>query len=230
MTALTHARIHTRPRPLWLSWTLATTIGELLGFAVPALAGMAALLLIGAPDTTAPALAFYALLVIAGAGEGAILGAAQWRALRSALPSISRRTWAGATATGAAVAWALGMLPNTIDAIIALPTTVLFLLWIAIAVPLLCTIGVAQMLVLRPHINGSGWWIGANVLGWLLGLPATFIIPALVPDGSPTAVWVVAFIVAGVLMGAIVGATTGLALQRILAQNRVIEAPENQAA
>jgi hypothetical protein len=209
-----------RERPLWWSWMVATTVGELIGFAVPAVAGMAALSLIGVPDTPAPALAFFVILPLAGAGEGGILGFFQWRELRRPLPAVTCRVWAGATAAAAALAWVLGMLPSTIDAIISLPISALILLWAVVAVPLLCTIGVAQALVLRRSIDGARWWAVANVLGWLLGLPVTFIGPSLVPDGSPPVVWGTAFIISGLLMGAIVGATTGLALQRLLARNR----------
>lgn len=201
---------------IWAAWTLATAAGELLGFAVPALAGALAFWLLGEPDTGAGALTLAATVLVAGIGEGAILGAFQWRVLRRALPAISRRAWVGATAAGAAAAWALGLLPSTLDALIGLPTRIQIAAWTALALPLLCTIGVAQAMVLRQHVHGVRRWVAANALAWLLGLPVTFIGPALVPDGSPPAVWVTVFIASGLAMGMIVGAITGLALIRLL--------------
>jgi hypothetical protein len=88
--------------------------------------------------------------------------------------------------------------------------------WVVIAPIMLCSIGVGQWFALRQHIDGAGRWIPANVVAWLLGLPVTFIIPALVPNGSPPAVWLAAFVSAGLLMGAIVGAVTGRTLLRLL--------------
>ncbi|WP_449065915.1 hypothetical protein, partial [Planomonospora algeriensis] len=51
------------------------------------------------------------LLILAGAGEGTLLGLGQAYALRCALPSVPTRAWVRATATGAAVAWAIGSVP-----------------------------------------------------------------------------------------------------------------------
>jgi hypothetical protein len=216
------ATSHVTRRPLrhvWRSWVLATAAGEVIGFAVPAIAGAVAFRLIGEPDRAAPALAFYVLLLAAGAGEGAILGTAQSLVLRRVLPSVSPRAWVGATAAAAGAAWALGLLPSTVDALVPLQPALLVAAWVALAPPLLCSIGVAQWLVLRRHVDGTGRWVTANVLGWLLGLPVTFVGPALVPNGSPPVVWAGVFIVSGLLMGAVVGVVTAVALRRILAAN-----------
>jgi hypothetical protein len=205
-----------RVASLWRSWTLATAVGEVLGFAIPVLTGAAAFSLIGEPDDARSALAFSVLLPAAGVGEGTILGSAQWLVLRRSLPSLSRRAWVGATAAAAGTAWALGLLPSTIDALVAVPSSVLIGAWVLLAAPLLCTIGVAQWLVLRRHVAGAGGWVVANALGWLLGLPVTFIGPALVPNDSPPALWLGVFVVCGLLMGTVVGVVTGVALDRLL--------------
>ncbi|HLF67746.1 MAG TPA: hypothetical protein VI503_00270 [Gaiellaceae bacterium] len=67
-------------RRLWRRWLVAVTLGELVGFAIPSIAGGIAWTL------DAPAGAQYLVLVAAGAGEGAVLGLAQWLALRKRLP------------------------------------------------------------------------------------------------------------------------------------------------
>jgi hypothetical protein len=201
---------------LWRNWTIATALGEVFGFAVPALVGLTALWLFGEAESVGPAVAFYLLLLLAGIGEGAMLGTAQWVVLRRMLPPLTARDWIGATAIAAGGAWALGLLPSTVDAAVSLPPAAQIGAWVVIAPIMLCAIGVGQWFVLRQHLDRAGRWIPANVVAWLLGLPVTFIVPALVPDDSPAAVWIAAFVGAGLLMGAIVGAVTGRTLVQLL--------------
>jgi hypothetical protein len=65
-------------------WLVAMTLGELVPFAVPtAVSGSGAAAGLGDQATYVP-------VVIAGAGEGAVLGYAQTRVLRGALPALAR--------------------------------------------------------------------------------------------------------------------------------------------
>jgi hypothetical protein len=64
----------------WRRWTLFTGAGELIGFAAPALA-MAAGTIGSWPDSIQVVAA-----LLAGVVEGAVLGVAQWLALRPSLP------------------------------------------------------------------------------------------------------------------------------------------------
>jgi hypothetical protein len=90
-------------------WVLVVTLGEAVGFSVPAALGVAVANASWGPVATMVA------LVLAGSVEGAVLGAAQadclyhWRVLPA------RRRWIVATSVGAAVAWSIGMLPSTFD-------------------------------------------------------------------------------------------------------------------
>ncbi len=220
---------HERARHLWRSWTLATAVGELAGFAVPTVVGLTAFRLLDKPEGGAAGMVMYALLVAAGMGEGAVLGMAQWLVLRRWVTRVGRRAWVLATSLAAGVAWALGLLPSTVGGLGDLHPIVLVAGAIVLAVTLLGSIGVAQWLVLRRHLPRAGWWAPANALAWLLGLPVTFIGPALVPDGSPPAVWATVFIVSGVLMGTIVGAVTGIALVRLVLRDDRSPEPGEQS-
>jgi hypothetical protein len=196
------------PARLWARWTAATTAGEALGFAVPAAVGAAAFGL-GVPDGAAVPLA-----VAAGAGEGAILGAAQALVLRRELRDLDRRDWIAATAAAAALCWGAGMSLGVFAE--ALPTVVVVAGW-ALAAPLLLTaIGTAQWLVLRRHVAGAGLWVPANAAAWLVGLPLPFAALALVDEDAPAGVVLAAGVVAGLGMGLVVAAVTGLALVRLL--------------
>lgn len=81
---------------------------------------------------------------------------------------------------------------------------------------ILLSIGTAQWLTLRHYLRRAGWWIPANVLAWLFGLPAPFLGLAAVPDNNSTATFILVGILSGLLMGITVGAITGIALVRLL--------------
>jgi len=81
----------------WRRWFLATTAGEFLGFAGPAV--------IGAYAFDLPMPAETAVLVGAGCLEGAVLGLAQGLVMHRAHPAISVARWSAATAVGGGAAW-----------------------------------------------------------------------------------------------------------------------------
>ncbi len=201
--------------PLWWRWTLATATGELLGFAVPAAVGPLAVTGLSGLPMAPRALATLLLVALAGVVEGAALGLAQWLVLRRALPPLAARAWALPTALAAGLAYILGFAPSTLGDLGA-ATAVVIAAWIVVALPLLLSIGLAQWRVLRRYVPRAGRWVAANAAGWLVGLPFTFAGIALVPDGSPIGVYVIAGVVSGWLMGAAVGAVSGYALVQLL--------------
>jgi hypothetical protein len=195
---------------IWLRWALATAAGETFGFAIPALAGGAAFWL--ALDQ----IAMSALLALAGLGEGALLGLAQWLALRAALPELAGRRWVLATAGAAGLAWALAMTLVTLGERGALGPTALALLAVPLGAVFLCSIGGAQWLVLRHHVARAGWWILANAIAWPLGVAIPVAGMALLPDTAGAVTMIAVGVVCGLLMGVLVGAITGFALVYLL--------------
>lgn len=201
---------------IYRRWVAFCTAGELLGFGgIPVIGGITVVLLTSGLDTGTRALLLYAVAVVGGAGEGAVLGWFQLRVLEALLPRLDGQHWLLATASAAAAAWALGMLPSTLDDLFSIATWLQVAIWIPAAVLILISIGAAQSMVLRGVVSNPGSWLVANVLGWLAGLPWTFLLPALLPESAPVAVWIATFAVAGVLMGLTVGLVTGLALLRL---------------
>lgn len=196
--------------PRYRRWVVATTSGELAGFAIPAI--------VGATVTSSGVGqgASMALLVLAGVGEGTVLGWAQSRMLRRELPELRTGDWIRATAAGAAVAWSIGMLPSTLSAqLLDLWPPLLAGLGVVAGVALLATIGVAQWLVLRRHVDGSGVWVLANAVAWVVGLAVVFAAIAIAP--SDAAVVIAVFgVVGGLGMGLTVALVTGLFLVRLL--------------
>jgi len=189
-------------------WTLAFTLGELVGFIPPAVVG-AWLGSTGAGDA-----ALIAGLTLAGAGEGAAIGSAQAYVLRHHGSGIPRGSWIAATATGAAVAWFVGMGGAAVMGAGA-PTGVLILLVPALIAGL-CAMGFLQWLVMRPTVPRSGRWVAVSAAAWLVGVLIPVVAISSAPDGWPMAAHVVIAVISAVLMGLAVGAMTGATMSRLL--------------
>jgi hypothetical protein len=188
-------------------WVLVVTLGEAVGFSVPAAVGVAVTGASWGPLATLIA------IVLAGSVEGAILGAAQadclyrWRVLPA------RRWWVVATSVGAAVAWSLGMLPSTFD-----------LRWTAATVVgagvggllLLTSLPFAQYFVLRDHVRRPALWIPINIAAWLLGIAWTLAPSPVVDQSTPTGALILIYGVAGFCMAATVAVVTGVGMIRLL--------------
>ena len=203
-------------RKVWARWTIAFTLGELIGFGAIAASGAAiAMWLTSGLEPAAKSLTLYAFAVLGGLGEGAVLGWFQTRVLGGIIPELDLRQWIVATAAAASFAWAVGMLAPTLDDLVGLSTTAQIAIWIPAGIIILLSIGSAQALVLRRIVSKPSRWVMANVVGWLAGLPWTFALPAALPEEAPAYLWVAAFVVSGVLMGATAGAVTGLAVMRL---------------
>jgi hypothetical protein len=123
--------------------------------------------------------------------EGVLVGYAQARVLGPALPGLRPRAWVGATAVGAAAAWAVGMVPSTAAALAAGPEgagadagpspLVVYPLAALLGLVTGPILGVAQWRVLRRHVHGAGRWLWANAAGWAAGMPIIFAGMDLVP-------------------------------------------------
>ena len=209
--SLAHRERAAAERTTWRRWFTATTLGELVGFLIPV-----AVVSAGADELAGPLR--FLLVVLAGAGEGAVLGWAQSRVLRPLLPGLSMTAWTARTAAAAALAWLVGMAPSTLGAgfddwspgvrlAVGVPAAVLVLL----------SIGVAQWTVLRRVLPGSARWIGWTAAGWLAGL-AVFVgvAPPLWHAGQGVVQVALVGALAGVGMAATMAAVTGWGLVRLL--------------
>lgn len=192
-------------RLLW-TWTAIVTLGEALGFLVPAVVGVAAAslpLAIGMPS-----------LLAASALEGAVLGASQQAVLHRVLPSLRRIRWIGFTAGAAVAAYMMGFVLASLGGIGS---------WVAVlgmavgGVVLLLTIGAAQAVELRHHLDGAGRRVAWSAGAWLLGLMAFLAVATpLWHSGQPVAEAVAVGAAAGVVVAFIQAAITGFGLTRML--------------
>jgi len=209
--------------PLWRRWTLSTTLAEAAGFCAPALAGAAA------AQARVSAIPTLLVMLAAGAVEGSALGAGQHWALARHLRRLPRGEFVGATAAGAVLAYAIGMLPSTLADRLggAAPGLVVAVATLA-GVALLASIGTAQWVILRRAGYDQPWWILTTAGGWLAGLAVFMLVatPLWHPD-QPVALAVSIGVLAGLLMAATVAAVTAFAADRLVrSATRDGQAPE----
>jgi hypothetical protein len=191
-----------------LRWVLVVTLGEAVGFTVPAAVGVA---LTPPSWGSVPTLV---AMVLAGSLEGALLGAAQADCLFrwGVLPV--RRWWIVATSLGAAVAWSLGMLPSTLSGLTW--TAGLTVVAGIGALILLTSLPLAQYFVLRDHVRRAALWIPINMVAWLLGIAWTLAPSPWVDQSTSTGPLILVYGAAGLCMAATVAVVTGVGMMRLL--------------
>lgn len=201
---------HRTGAALWLRWTALVTLGESVGFVLPAMVGA----------TTADVPIGPALLLAAGAVEGAVLGLAQWAVLRSVIPGLRGAAWVTATGAAAALAYALGLAPSvTAEIWQGWPLAVTIGAAGVVAILLLLSIGVAQWALLRRHVARAGSWVWWTAAAWLAGLSVFLLIATpLWHPGQPLGDVIAVGAGAGVAMAATVAAVTGFAVVRLAAR------------
>jgi hypothetical protein len=153
-TASQPATSATLNRPRVWAWPLAALLGFPIG-------GLIANLTVGAVDSVGPAIA-------GGLIAGAVVGAAQWLALREFVPWL----WIAATSLGMSVGLAIGA--PLVDYSIDRAELMLMGAFTGLAV------GVLQALVLaRQGFAGTAWWAVANPPTWALAwLISSYVISA----------------------------------------------------
>ena len=197
-------------------WTITVGLGEMLGFAAPAIAGVASRGT-GGPLTLTT-------MVLGGAFEGAILGCSQALVLRRIFPRFSVRRWVVLTSSAASLAWLVGMTPSIFHGVWrSWPVVGIVVVAAALAVLLLGSIGTAQWFELRRHILGVGVWIPVTAGAWCLGLLVfSMIAPPLWHAGQSPMVILTIGLVAGALMAAAMAAASGLALSTMVNRHRLV--------
>jgi len=188
------AKVNRNEFGLWLGWTLATTIGMLLGF------------LLSIPLVNVLDLEWARVVVPLVAGF--LIGLSQWAVLRNYV--VDTTDWILAAGTSWAVGYALGLFLINSLANTPLGGFVGYILFGVI-------VAIMQWPILRREIPHVLPWIIANVLGWTLGfylsqlaLNLFFNDPAIAPLVSTSVI--------SSISGLIAGAITGIALIWIVRQ------------
>jgi hypothetical protein len=214
---------------LWLRWVAANACGELLGLGTTF--AVVALVFSRLPNQQSAGVVLVSFLVAVGSGaiEATLVGLAQWWAMHPWFPTITRRAWWLATLVGALVAYVLGYLPSTLMSLgeqasqtpAAEPPQLIMLLFAAgLGAVAGAVLSFAQWLAMRSKVDRAGWWMPANMLAWLVGMPIIFWGIDAAQKGQPPLQAVL--LLAGVLFltGAVIGAIHGAFLVRLARQTR----------
>ncbi len=219
------ATTSTSKRTLWLRWLGANALGELAGLGLT-LAVIAWVFSVTDDQVgTVAVLASFLVAVASGAIEATSVGLAQWWAMHPWLPSITRRTWWMATLIGALVAYVLGYLPATLMSLsqrtsqsqVAEPAQgIVLLLACGLGAVAGAVLSFAQWMALRKKVPRAGWWIPANMLAWLVGMPIIFWGIDVAQRVQSAGQTVLLLAVSLLLAGAVVGSIHGLVLIRLI--------------
>jgi hypothetical protein len=209
---------------LWRHWIVANAIGELFGLGLIGL-------VVGTLASHVASIPRWMLLpgtLLLGTLEGVLVGTSQWLVLRRVLPRLRASTWLWATAAGALLAWALGMLPSTLMDMSASSSTpqapppelsdaMQWLLAFGLGAVTGPILGGVQWRVLRRHVPRAGWWMPAHCLAWALGMPLVFVAVGAAAGGGTLTVHG-ALVGLGMIAaaGAVVGMVHGLVLVHLL--------------
>jgi hypothetical protein len=206
---------------LWLRWTASNAVGEMLGLG--ATFAVIALVFSRIADGKGIGIVVLSFLVAVASGaiEATLVGLAQWWAMHPWFPAVKRNAWWLGTLIGALAAYILGYLPSTLMSLgeqsaqapsAEPPRWITLLLAAGLGLAAGAVLSFAQWRVLRKAAAGAGWWIPANMLAWMAGMPIIFIGMDAAQKGQPFAVSILIIAGALLLMGAVVGGIEGLAL------------------
>jgi hypothetical protein len=215
-------------RTLYWRWIGVNAVGELFGLGLTLGVGFWIIASFSDQGGVVGVLLAFAVAVLSGTIEAAIVGLLQWWAMHPWFPSISRLRWWLGTLGGALTAYVLGYLPSTLmdlsqaaapaaeQAPMAEPPQWLVLLLAALLGAVAgAMLSFAQWLAMRGKVNGGKIWIPANMLAWAVGMPLIFLGIDLAQRLEP--LWQILGAMAAVLVitGALVGAIHGAFLVRL---------------
>ncbi|MEZ4657005.1 MAG: hypothetical protein R2911_05490 [Caldilineaceae bacterium] len=214
----------TNKQTLWLRWVLANAVGEMLGLGATFAVLVYFFINLGNQGGVTAILLSFLVDVFSGVLEATIVGLAQWWAMHPWFPAIKRRAWWIATLIGALLAYILGYLPSTVmdlgaeagAAPVAEPPQWIILLFAA-GMGLVggAVLSFAQWWVMRGKVDGAAWWMPANMLAWLIGMPIIFWAIDAAQKGQPPLQAGLLLAVALLITGAVVGAIEGVFLVRL---------------
>jgi hypothetical protein len=215
------------------NWILANAMGELIGLGITFSVAYLAFSNLGESNALLAVLASDGLFLLTGAVEGWIVGSAQAWAIGLLLPQIPKKAWVRATIYGALSAWFLGIIPSTIFSLSnpgpaqagggEPPAWLIYLLAAGMGLVLGPILAVPQWRVLRHYLPRAGYWVLANALAWMFGMPVIFIGTNVIGPGVPAYRIIAALLAAIFAAGAVVGIVHGYFLWRLAKPLEIVE-------
>lgn len=221
------------PTRFWLQWVFANALAELVGLGAIAALGYLVTKQLGEPGDVATTLMSATLFIVLGAIEGLVIGFAQNRVLRQAVPQLTG--WIQATVVGAVACWAVGMVPSTVMSVFSresgaappeISESLRFLLAVCLGVVAGPLLAFFQWRRLRRLVPRRAWlWLPANGLAWAIGMPIIFYAAHWAAGQTDTLAVAGMVGLSFLLTGAVVGAVHGGVLAWLTAR-RTVEGAE----
>jgi hypothetical protein len=180
--------------PLWLKWVLANSAGGLVGWSVGGVIAGALSVFIVSQTIGLGHPGWLAIVwtpmagAIAGYAVGGFQGLVLERHMTQIISGSFAKNWLRATTLGIG----LGFTLFSVILLSPFPLSKVLASYFAVLVGSL-VLSLAQWLVLRRYLNRSGWWIPANLAGWMLGLTTASIslIPLFQKADNPDGTFVI---------------------------------------
>lgn len=193
---------------IYKRWFLIVTFGEFIGFIIPSFVGVISVLFHFPQFVQTP------IMILAGAGEGFLLGYFQGKVLAEIIPRFEKKDWIGATIMGAFTAWSIGMIPSTFYVFIEhIPSFIVISLGSIFAITLLFSLPYFQYRVMKRYTKRADQWIWLNLIAWFCGLTILFICMYIAPEGF--LLTLLFSILGGLGMASVMAAITGLYVTKI---------------
>jgi len=209
-------------------WVLANLAGAAVGSLIPPLVGQ---LLTTSASEGGPGPSTGVVLIsmmLVGAAEGAVLGVAQWSALKGRLPALTAFLWVSATGWAFACGWLMAAVSSPAEPDMPITSGWVLLLAATNGLLLGATVGGIQAYVLRRQMQKPIRWVWVNIVAWPCSLLGMKICQDLIPMGADGVHWTLATGLGGLISGFMVGAITGPLLDASLPGSESARPPDNQ--
>jgi hypothetical protein len=193
------------------------SFGELLGIGAAAIIGRFLFIEFSGASAGSSFTLTYAILIMAGAAEGFIIGYVQWRSLSKLLRHFKPLPWILTTTLSTIAGWLL-----------VLPPAVLFISFLSkislisnyysmfytalIGIAFGGLIGIPQFFIIKKFYKNAIIWILANTVGWTLSFLIIYFSVSMLTNDSSFAYGLLLIVTACVLSGLIQGIVTGTSL------------------
>jgi MFS family permease len=201
-------------RKFLLRWISACAIGESIGLTTSGIVAALVVPLVVDESAEPSPVILRAIMIGAGALEGAALGMAQQAVLGRWLESFSRRAWVLATSLGMAAGWALGTVLTSGDTPEQPNVGTMILYAVLMGAALGSVMGIASALVLRETSARLGPFVASSAVAWACAMVVSYFGANALPAGDYGPLALVFGLVTGAGMGGLVGLGTGVVLVR----------------
>ncbi|MEO5977803.1 MAG: hypothetical protein ABIS36_14945 [Chryseolinea sp.] len=208
---------------VWFKWMFNYSIGELTGIGAAAIVGRLLFISFNTQGVQ-PAFLTTAVLIMAGASEGLIIGYIQWKSLSRLVSNFKPTVWIITTSLSAIAGWLL-ILPPAIVFISFLSRLHIvqnsYLPFYAGLAGLAFggVMGIPQFFIIRKFYKASVGWIMANALGWMFSFLVVYGALQMFSDHS-TFYNVVIIVGSCILSGFVQGVITGTLLHFIMSARK----------